>query len=122
MCGSYSSEKEKDEAFRTGTCTSPVLKILSPLLINSLNAVISYYPEQSLDGAVPPYKILVHYRKELEDYKMQQPDSYPKEEVEERNKHIDCALKFLRTKAGTMIDAKEARWAQSIPTCTFENY
>ena len=125
MCDSYSSEEEKDEAFRTGTCKGPVLKIFSPLLINALNAVISYYPEQKIDGAVnmvPPYKMLVHYRKELEDYKMQQPASHPEEEVEERNKHIDCALKFLRTEAGAVIDAEEARWAQSTPTCTFENY
>ena len=124
-CDSYSNEQEKDEAFRTGTSIGPILKILSPLLINALNAVISYYPGQSLDGGVnmiPPYKMLVHYRKELEDYKTQQPFSHPEGEVEERNRHIDCALKFLRTKEGTKIDAEEARWAQSTPTCTFENY
>ena len=105
--------------------SGPVLKILSPLLVNALNAVVNYYPDQSLDGTVtlkPPFKMLVHYRKELEEHKSQQPSCHPPEDVEERNKHIDSALRFINTKMGTALEAEEARHAQDTPVATFELY
>jgi hypothetical protein len=122
----YSILQDKEAALEKGRVVEPMtLRIRSPLLVNALKALITYYPGYTFDDTISlqaPYQLLVHYRAELEEYKSKQPACHPLEEVEEINKHIDCALRFLEENVGKTIDQERARHAQPIPAATFENY
>lgn len=100
---SFSSERQKDEAFKTGTAVGPILRILPPLLVHALNAVVEYYPGNTASGNTHmggPYKLLNHHRAALEAYKLQHPSQQSAEDIEECNKHIDIALTFLKSVSG----------------------
>ncbi|KAA8570778.1 hypothetical protein EYC84_000172 [Monilinia fructicola] len=96
------------------------LLIYSPLLINALRAVVSYYPGNSMLGEPlmfpEPFHIMVWYWKELEAYKDSHPSSHPDGYREECNRHIDALLGFLEENFG----AEMKRHQQDPPMCTFE--
>jgi hypothetical protein len=76
------------------------LQINSPLLSNAIRAVVSYLPGGSLPwGRISfeePFCLLVWYRKELQEYKLNHPATHSEEYREECNKHIDVLLDFLQ--------------------------
>lgn len=58
-----------------GTPASYKLRIYSPAILNALNAVVQYYPSQSLSGDVLevnwPYPVLVHHYDQLLEFRKQ---------------------------------------------------
>lgn len=122
---SWSSERQKDEAFRTGTAVGPILRILSPLLAHALNAVVEYYPGNTASCNThmrAPYKLLFHHKAALEAYKLQHPPQHSAEDIEECNKHIDIALTFIESVSGKELKLELARHIQNPPVATFEHY
>ncbi len=90
----------------------------------ALNAVIGYYPGTDFIGERvsidAPYRVLVHYRKELELYKVNQPIFHDEEYATTTAKHIDVLLAFLKTTFGPMIEAEESRWNATVPMATWD--
>ena len=90
----------------------------------ALNAVIGYYPGTDFIGERvsidAPYRVLVHYRKELELYKVNQPIFHDEEYATTTAKHIDVLLGFLKATFGPQIEAEEHRWNASVPMATFD--
>ncbi|KAE9375264.1 P-loop containing nucleoside triphosphate hydrolase protein [Stipitochalara longipes BDJ] len=107
-----------------GTDQGTEVKINSPLLVNALRAVVSYYPGSSLLEEPltieEPYQLLVHHRKDLEAYKDNHPPNHTPEYREECNQHIDIILEFLRQNFEGGLELEEERHKQDPPTCTFE--
>lgn len=100
------------------------VKINSPLLINALRAVVSYYPGSSLLEEPltfeSPYRLLVHYRKDLEAYKDNHSSNHTVEYREECNQHTDILLEFLHQYFEGGLELEEARHQQDPPMCTYE--
>lgn len=75
------------------------LHIHSPLLINALRAVVSYYPGNNMLGEPlvfpEPFHLLAWWWKELEAYKDNHPSSHTDHYRDECNQHIDVLLEFL---------------------------
>jgi hypothetical protein len=67
-----------------------------------------------------PYQLIVHHRKELEEYKSNHPPEHPQDYREETNRHIDILLNFIEENLGAAIKAEEARHKKDPPLCTFE--
>jgi hypothetical protein len=68
-----------------------------------------------------PYQILVHHRKDLEEYKTTHPASHPEEYIKEANEHIDILLKFLDKTLGPQLKLEEERHKRDPPVCTYEH-
>jgi hypothetical protein len=101
-----------------------VLKIHSIHLINALRQVISYYPQLNLSG-VPvtikePFQPLVHYMKELEDYKSNHPKVHDLDFISTTNSHIDILLGFLSRRLGENLRLECERHQRQPPVATFE--
>lgn len=64
--------------------------------------------------------MIVHHRKELEEYKNNHPPEHPGDYREEANRHIDILLNFIEENIGAAIKAEEARHMKDPPLCTFE--
>ena len=121
----YAAEHEKKRMFENGYAGSPELHILSPFLVNALHEVATYFPERINDGKMRlpyPYALLSHHRKELEEFKTQNPMDLSDDDVEERNIHIDCALNFVNMEHNENLRAEDARHARDPPAATFKNY
>ena len=103
---------------------STLLKIHSTHLINALRQVIRYYPQLNLSG-VPviirePFQPLVHYMKELEDYKSNHPKVHDDEFISTTNSHIDILLDFLDRRLGQNLRLERERHQRQPPVATFE--
>ena len=101
-----------------------VLRIHSPHLVNALRQIIRYYPGLSLSG-VPvsindPFMPLVHYMKELEDYKTNHPNGHDKDFIFTTNSHIDILLEFLEQRHGEGLRLELERHRRQPPVATFE--
>ena len=104
------------------------MTIHSKKLLNALRAVVTYYPGSSGIGLLlldepkvyEPYWILCHHMKDLRRYKDSQPPWHDEEYRKECNQHLDLLLDFLDHHYGKALQDEEARWARSIPVCTFE--
>ncbi|XMA16702.1 hypothetical protein WAI453_009493 [Rhynchosporium graminicola] len=89
------SKQSFDEHHRhTGTS----LEINSPQLLSMLKYVVQYYPGETLDFSSKftiedPYMMLVHHRKEIEDYREESDDATTK-------MHIALLLEYLDAEAG----------------------
>ena len=121
----YSPESAMDMAFETATFSSSTLHILSPLLLRAIHDVITYYPDRNPYSPIKlpyPFRLLVHHIKELEVYKSTNDPALSPEDVEERNRHIDCALKLVDVDHGEAIIAGKAGQEQDPPVTTFKNY
>ena len=92
------------------------LIIHSEPLIKALRSIVQYYPGQSLLGdnitLKEPYPILVHYRKELQEY-MEGTDA-------ETSHHISVLLQYLQDNLGDKILEEDARYVKPTPVATFE--
>jgi hypothetical protein len=101
-----------------------VVKIHSQHLINALRQVIRYYPGVSLSG-VPvtiqyPFMPLVHYTKELEQYKTNHPQGHDEDLISTTNSHIDILLGFLGQSLGQELLMERERHLRQPPVATFE--
>jgi hypothetical protein len=101
-----------------------VLKIHSLHLINALRQVIRYYPGLNFSGVpvtIPePFMSLVHYMKELEDYKTNHPQSHDEDYVFTTNSHIDVLLRFLDQRLGEELRLERERHLRQPPVATYE--
>ncbi|OTB00723.1 hypothetical protein M426DRAFT_26325 [Hypoxylon sp. CI-4A] len=93
-------------------------------LINTLRAVVGYYPTVRLVGdsisITAPYTVLVHHWPALASYKDNQPNTHDEEYALTTAKHIDVLLNFLEKTLGNQIREEENRHSRSIPSATFE--
>lgn len=101
-----------------------VLKIHSLHLINALRQVIRYYPGLNFSG-VPvtirePFMSLVHYMKELEEYKTNHPQGHDEDYVLTTNSHIDVLLGFLDQRLGQELRLERERHLRQPPVATYE--
>jgi hypothetical protein len=105
--------------------TRTVMKIHSIHLANALREVITYYPKLNLrmDSVIipEPYEPLVHYRKELEDYKTLHPGGHDERYTTITNKHIDVLLGFLDRTLGSRLRLEWELHQRPMPVATFEN-
>ncbi|KAF4629313.1 hypothetical protein G7Y89_g8838 [Cudoniella acicularis] len=112
-------KKDEDgkEAFDERSMEEKELIIHSELIIKALRAVVDYYPGQSLLGDTitikEPFSILVHHRKELQEYKEACGDA-------ETFHHISVLQKYLEDNLGDKIHEEDARYLKSTPVATFE--
>lgn len=102
------------------------LRIYSPAIINGLQSVVRYYPDQDLSGSVVvikwPYPILVHHYAELRNFKTMCETTEPKELcMRERDapEHIGHLLRFLDDNIMARVRAEEERVNKGY--YTFEN-
>jgi hypothetical protein len=103
---------------------STVLKIHSLHLINALRQVIRYYPGLNFSGlpvTIPePFMPLVHYMKELEDYKTNHPQGHDEDFTFITNSHIDVLLGFLDQRFGQELRLERDRHLQQPPVASYE--
>lgn len=114
------SDEEKDESkrkFDERELAQKELVIHSEHLIKALRSIVQYYPGQSLLGDTitirEPLSILVHYRKELQEYQETCEDA-------EMRHHLTVLLKYLETNLGDKILEEDARYKKPTPVATFE--
>ncbi|KAL1855288.1 hypothetical protein VTK73DRAFT_8586 [Phialemonium thermophilum] len=130
----YSSDDDEYRAYdaRAGPA-SPVTRIETSEMIvhshhlrNALNAVVTYYPELDLMGPTlrveAPYRVLVLHMKELERYKLNQPQAHDEDYAQTTARHIDVLLAFLKSSLGDDIEREQRRWASSTPTATYDYF
>ncbi|KAH0563422.1 hypothetical protein GP486_002012 [Trichoglossum hirsutum] len=122
--GSKSNNDDFNPELTKGTDQGTEVKINSPLLVNALRAVVSYYPgsnllEEPLTFS-EPYRMLVHYRNDLKAYKDNHSPNHTQEYREECNQHIDILLGFLHQNFDGGLELEEARYQQDPPMCTYE--
>ena len=121
----FSQLSEKKKALEAGATSAPTLRIISPWLLATLDAVCTYFPESNLLHTLSlpyPFALLVHHRKELEAFKANNPQELSKDDLEERNKHIDCALALVQAEHGEELEIEDARLLRDPPATTFKNY
>jgi hypothetical protein len=101
-----------------------VLKIHSVHLINAIRQVIRYYPGLNLSGVpvtiAEPFMPLVHYMKELEDYKTNHPPCHDEDITLITNSHIDILLGFLDQRLGQELRLERERHLRQPPVATYE--
>lgn len=107
------------------------IRIYSPVVLNALRTVVNYYPRHSIDGdhaeLEEPYAMLVHYWDELKDYREKfrpeilAQDDFPKDcTLTDTYEHLGYLLSFLEDMWGERVRREKQRWAQPVPTATFE--
>jgi hypothetical protein len=105
--------------------TKTVMRIHSIHLINVLREVITYYPGLNLRTDTvkisEPYEPLVHYMKELEDYKTLHPEGHDERYTTTTNEHIDVLLGFLDRTLGSRLRLERELHQRPTPVATFEN-
>ncbi|KAM3073696.1 hypothetical protein ACMFMG_004420 [Clarireedia jacksonii] len=110
-----SDKKETD--FDERSMEEKELIIHSQHIMKALRTIVEYYPGQSLLGDTisvkEPYGILVHYRKELQEYK----DAC---EDEEAKHHISVLQKYLEDNFEEKLLLEDARHQRATPVATFE--
>lgn len=93
------------------------LIIHSEPIIKALREIVDYYPGQSLLGDTisikEPFSILVHHRKELQEYRESCDDA-------ETYHHIGVLQKYLEDNLGDKILAEDQRYNKPTPVATFE--
>ncbi|KAK8128974.1 hypothetical protein PG984_010082 [Apiospora sp. TS-2023a] len=141
----YRTEKERVRITKAGFLRNPgvdfitmyqVMEIKSKEVIDTLRALVRYYPGVSLERhpiyLVSPFCIIAHHIKELEAYKQALSDSQQltlsSESTGELSEvqrvgtinHLGQLLDFMKTNMfSRQIVAEQARHAQSPPLCTF---
>ena len=121
----YASTITKEKTFATLPFSNPILHIMSPLLLRAMHDILTYYPDQNVYSPMKlpyPFSLLVHHTKELEAYKSTNNSALSSEDVEERNRHIDCALDLVNVWHEEAIIVGKAGQEQNPPVTTFKNY
>lgn len=110
------SSKAKEDFNERGLDDKSMI-IHSQHLIKAIRDVVDYYPGQSLCGETltikAPFDVLVHYRNELEAYKLSSADDITRQ-------HIEVLQKYMRENLGPQIEAEDKNHARDVPVCTFE--
>ncbi|KAK4091852.1 hypothetical protein Purlil1_3691 [Purpureocillium lilacinum] len=123
---SVESEYDSDDATAVVDVRTPTMIIHSEHLTNALHAVVAYYPSVDLSGGVPkfkaPYRPLYHHRRELAEYRDNQPSCHDAEYVETTARHIDVLLRFLDDNLGDALRREEERHALDTPLATHEYF
>ncbi|UNI23457.1 hypothetical protein JDV02_009275 [Purpureocillium takamizusanense] len=105
---------------------SPTMIIHSEHLANALRAVVAYYPNVDLSGSPPafkaPYRPLYHHRRELAEYRNNQPSCHDADYAETTTRHIDVLLRFLADNLGDAIRLEEERHALETPLATHQYF
>ena len=103
---------------------STVMRIHSLHLVNALRQVIRYYPGLNLQGQPvtinDPFMPLVHYMKELENFKSNHPINHDNNYVSTTNSHIDILLEFLEQRHGEGLRLECERHRRQPPVATYE--
>ena len=120
----YSSEYESDDdTTDSNKIESTEMVIHSKYLKAALSAVVGYYPGAEFIGdrvAVPaPYRVLIHHRDALNQYKTSQPSCHDQNVKEMTMKHIDTLLGFLDQTYHEKLRDEERRHLNSPPAATF---
>jgi hypothetical protein len=93
------------------------LIIHSEPIIKALRSIVDYYPGQSLLGNTisikEPFSILVHFRKEIDEYRESCDDA-------ETYHHIGVLQKYLEDNLGDKILEEDERYMRPTPVATFE--
>ena len=101
-----------------------VIRIHSLHILNALRQIIRYYPGLNLSGLPvsinDPFMPLVHYMKELEEYKSNHPNGHDKDFIFTTNSHIDILLEFLEQRHGEGLRLERERHRRQPPVATFE--
>ncbi|ATZ58271.1 CND8 [Botrytis cinerea B05.10] len=112
-----SSEMKDENDFDERSMEEKELIIHSPHIMKALRSIVEYYPGQSLLGDTisikEPYGILVHYRKELQEYKENCDDA-------EASHHISVLQKYLEDNFEEKLKLEDDRHARANPVVTFE--
>ena len=111
--------------YETAPISNTFLKLLSPLLLRAMHDTITYYPNRNAYGPMIlnyPFNLLFHHTEELEAYKSTNYTALSPEDVEERNRHIDCALSVVDVEHGEDMIVRKAGQEQNPPVTTFKNY
>ena len=122
---SYSERRQMMQSLQTKLPNTPFLRIISPLLLTSIEAVASYHPELDPSHTMKlpyPYALLVQHRQELQDFKTENPEGLADDILAERNRHIDCALALIQAEHGQELEWETERLARQRPTTVFKNY
>ncbi|KAM0262910.1 hypothetical protein ACHAQJ_001503 [Trichoderma viride] len=124
--GYYTDEEQYYDPSGSPQADPPSMVIYSEHLINALRAVVRYYPHFGLNGKTvhinAPYRVLYHHRRELSEYRENQPDAHSAEYAETTIKHIDTLLKFLDESLGVEINKEEELHKLETPMTTFEYF
>ena len=105
------------------------IRIYSRTIINALQSVVNYYPDETLSGysidIYKPYAILVHHWEPLEQFRASfHPDAVGRItddcEVHDTYEHLGYLLEFMERELRDEIDKEHARWEQHIPKASFE--
>ncbi|KAI9886311.1 MAG: hypothetical protein M1823_001868 [Watsoniomyces obsoletus] len=106
--------------------STTMLKILSPMIINVLRAVVSS-TDVNLDGNTvqlrSPYQLLYSHEEQLRAYQDAHPETHSAEYREECNRHLAFLLKFLADQESISrgLRIERSRWKRPTPLATFKN-
>ena len=122
---SYSSEYESDDdSTDSSKLESTEMVIHSKHLKAALSAVVGYYPGTEFIGdrvTVPaPYRVLIHHRDALNQYKTSQPSCHDQKYKETTMKHIDVLLGFIDQTFQEKLRDEERRHQNNPPAATFD--
>lgn len=124
--GYYTDEEQYVDTVGSPVADAPFMIIYSEHLINALRAVVRYYPTVNLNGKTvhinAPYRILYHHRRELLEYRDNQPEEHSAEYVETTVKHIDTLLDFLDESLKDEITKEEELHKLETPMATFQYF
>lgn len=112
-----SADDKEKENFDERSMEDKELIIHSEPIIKALRAIVDYYPGQSLLGDTisikEPFSILVHFRKEIQEYRESCDDA-------ETYHHIGILQKYLEDNLGDKILEEDQRYTRPTPVATFE--
>ncbi|RFU76758.1 tob3 member of aaa-atpase family [Trichoderma arundinaceum] len=124
--GYYTEDEHYYDPVTSPQADLPHMVIYSEHLINALRAVVRYYPHISLNGKTiqinAPYRVLYHHRRELSEYRDNQPDAHSAEYAETTAKHIDVLLKYLDESLKDEISKEEELHKLETPMATFDYF
>ncbi|KAJ6442905.1 ATPase [Purpureocillium lavendulum] len=104
---------------------TPTMIVHSEHLTNALQAVIAYYPSVYLSSPPrfkAPYRALYHHRRELAEFRDNQPSCHDAEYAATTAQHIDVLLRFLQGNLGDALTQEEERHALDPPLATHEYF
>jgi hypothetical protein len=107
----------------------PYIRIYSRAIINALQSVVNYYPDQDLVSQPIeidwPYSVVVHHRTELLQFlrDFQRPVSDFDQatcSVKETGRHIQLLLDFVEDKVGDMVREAQEHLERDVPMISFD--
>ncbi|KAL9614466.1 MAG: hypothetical protein Q9167_001069 [Letrouitia subvulpina] len=113
------NQKDANSPPKVLSAEKSYLKINSPAIINALQSVVNYYPEQDFSGDSicldEPFAVLVHHEKELAAFRdLHAPDRLQTENERcEREKHtyehLGVLQEFMQGRLGALVENERLR-------------